>query len=62
MSKKQQNENKIAVVDKRTHSEPLSIMPTSIILTPETLAKRLESQRAKKISSSWRSRETYKFR
>ncbi|GEM_PF-6916790 len=60
MFKKEQIENKIDIIDKRTYNAPLAIIPTSI-LTGQTLARFL-SQRVKKIKSSWRPREVYKLR
>ena len=60
MFKKEQIENKIAIVDKRTYNAPLAIIPTSI-LTGQTLARFL-SQRVKQFKYSWRPREVYKLR
>ena len=60
MFKKEQIENKIDIVDKRTYNAPLTIIPTSI-LTGQTLA-RLFSQRVKKLKLSWRPREAYRLR
>ena len=60
MFKKDQIENKIDIVDKRTHNALLAIVPTST-LTGQTLA-RLRSQRVKKCKFGWRTRETYQLR
>lgn len=60
MYKKEQLENKIETVEKRSHNAPLAIVPTSI-LTTQVLA-RLKFQRVKKFKFSWRSREAYQLR
>lgn len=60
MFKKEQIENKISAVDKRSHSAPLTIVPTSMT-TLQTLA-RLNFQRTKKIKNSWRTKEVYQLR
>lgn len=60
MFKKEQIENKINGVDKRSHSAPLTIVPTSVV-TLQTLA-RLNFQRIKKIKNSWRTKEVYQLR
>jgi hypothetical protein len=59
MFQKDQIENKIDVVDKRTYNTPLVIVPTSL-LTTQKLA-RLGFQRMKKFKFSWRSREAYQL-
>ena len=60
MFKKEQIENKIDIVDKRSHNMPLIIVPTSI-LTGQTLARYL-SQRKKRFKFSWKSKEVYQLR
>lgn len=60
MFKKDQIENKINAVDKRSHNAPLTIVPTSMT-TLQTLA-RLNFQRIKKIKNSWRTKEVYQLR
>ena len=60
MFKKEQIESKTDIVDKRTYSAPLTIVPTSI-LTGQLLA-RLMSERKKKFKFSWRSGEVYQLR
>ena len=60
MYKKEQIENKIEIVEKRSYNAPLAIVPTSI-LTSQVLA-RLKFQRVKKFKFSWRSREAYQLR
>ncbi len=60
MFTKEQIQNKIEAVDKRTHDAPLGIVPTSI-LTSQTLA-RLKFQRIKKFKFSWRPKEIYQFK
>lgn len=58
--KKEQIENKIDIVEKRTHNVPLTIVPTSC-LTGQKLA-RLTHGRIKRFKFSWRSREAYQLR
>ena len=60
MYRKEQIENKMDILDKRTYDAPLAIVPTSI-LTAQTLA-RLKFQRVKKFKFSWRAREVYQLR
>ena len=60
MFTKEQIQNKIEIMDKRTHDAPLMIVPTSI-LTAQTLA-RLKFQRIKKFKFSWRAKEIYQFK
>ena len=60
MLKKEKFENKVDIVDKRTHNAPLVMVPTSI-LTGQKLA-RLLSQRSKKFKFSWELREVYQLR
>lgn len=60
MFKKDQIENKINAVDKRSHNAPLTIVPTSMT-TLQTLA-RLNFQRTKKIKNSWRTKEVYQLK
>lgn len=60
MFKKEQIENKINAVDKRSHNAPLTIVPTSMT-TLQTLA-RLNFQRTKKIKNSWRTKEVYQLK
>lgn len=60
MYKKEQIENRVGIVEKRTHSAPLTIVPTSIQIG-QTLA-RLKFQRIRKFKFSWRSREVYQLR
>ena len=50
MYKKEQLENKIEILEKRSHDAPLAIVPTSI-LTAQLLA-RLKFQRVKKFKFS----------
>lgn len=60
MFKKEQIENKIDTIEKRTHNGPLTIVPTSTQIG-QTLA-RLKFQRMRKFKFSWRSREVYQLR
>ncbi len=60
MFTKEQIQNQIEAVDKRTHDAPLGIVSTSI-LTSQTLA-RLKFQRMKKFKFSWRAKEIYQFK
>ncbi len=60
MFTKEQIQNKIEILDKRTLDAHLTIVPTSI-LTAQTLA-RLQFQRTKKFKFSCRSKEIYQFK
>ncbi len=60
MFNKEQVDNKISQVEKRTHNAPLTIVPTSFN-TLQTLA-RLNFQRINKIKNAWRSKEVYLIR
>lgn len=60
MFKKEQIENKINAIDKRSHNAPLTIVPTSMT-TLQTLA-RLNFQRIKKVKNSWKTKEVYQLR
>ena len=60
MFKKEQIENKINAVDKRSHNAPLTIVPTSMT-TLQTLA-RFNFQRMKIKKNSWRTKEVYQLR
>ena len=60
MFKKEQIENKINAVDKRSHNAPLTIVPTSKKKI-QTL-DRLNYQSIKKIKNSWRTKEVYQLR
>ena len=58
----EQTESKVQVIDKPSHNAPSMIIPTSIVFTALTLAKRLEAQQTKKNKFSWCSKMVYEFR
>ena len=60
MYNKEQIENKMDMVEKRTHNAPLAIVPTSTQIG-QTLA-RIKFQRKKLFKFSWRSRDVYQLR
>lgn len=60
MFKNEQIQDKIDMVDKRSHNAALTIIPTSL-LTVQKLA-RLKFQRVKKFKFAWRSREVYQVK
>ena len=60
MFRKDQMHNKTDIVEKRTHSAPLGIVPTST-LTGQILA-RLRFGHVKKFKFVWRTRDTYQLR
>lgn len=60
MFNKEQIENKIDLLDKRTHNAHLSPIPSSII-TAQKLA-RLKFQRIKRFKFAWRSKEAYQLK
>ncbi len=60
MIKKKQIKNKCGVIDKRTYSADLAIVPTSILIN-QTLA-RLKLSYEKKLKSVFHLRDSYKFR
>ena len=60
MFKREQIENKIDILDKRTHNAHLVPVPSSMI-TSQKLA-RLKFQRVKRFKFAWRSQEAYQLK
>lgn len=59
MPKKKKNNNVTNTIDKRFPNVHLTIAPSSIILTTQTLASRIEMQRPKKNRSIWQTQEPF---